>query len=92
MWSGFQSISAAFLIACAANFGDPGIDENVGAGGLHADDLRVDGRVGGLIGGGEDDHAGLVAETVLHPFQIVLAEIVVLIEHRYFAVGLVLQM
>ena len=57
-----------------------------------SNDLRVDGRVGGLVGRLDLDHRGrLVAEPVDQPLQIVLAEIVVLIEHADLGVGLVLQ-
>ena len=90
--SGFQSISPTFLIACAANFGVADIDEDVGAGRLELDDMVVDGRLRGLEAFFRDDHgSGLVAETVLQALQVVLAVIVVLIEHGDLGVGLFLQ-
>ena len=90
--SGFQSISAIFLIACAANFGvvmlkntsapvDLSLTIWLSIGGL--------GRLVALLG---DDHrGGLVAEPVLQALQVVLAVIVVLVEHRDLGVGLLLQ-
>ena len=66
-----------------------GDHEHVGAGGLQRDDLRVDGRLGGLVGRLLDDHAGVVgAEPFLEADQVILAEAVVLIEHRDLGVGL----
>ena len=64
--SGFHSISAIFLIACAANFGVVMLHEDVGAGRSELDDVAVDGRLGGLVALLGDDHGrGLGAEPVL---------------------------
>ena len=72
-------------------FWDRGVDENIDAFRLHIDDLRVDGRIGGLVGSLDRDHRFLFAEPVLQALQIVLTKIVVLIEHPDLAVGLLLQ-
>jgi len=48
MCSGFHSISAIFLIACAANFGRCDIEENVGAGRFELDDVVIDRGLRGL--------------------------------------------
>src|SRR6185437_9197747 len=55
------------------------------------DDLRIDGRVGRLVGRLDSNHLGLVAQPVLYALQVILAEIVVLVEHADLAVGLGLQ-
>ncbi len=75
-----------------AEFGDRDGEEEITAGRLHLDNLRIDTHVGGLVGILDLDHRRcLVAEPVDQPLQVVLAEIVVLIEHGDLAVGLVLQ-
>ena len=56
--------------------------QNVGAAGLQRRDLGVDGRIRGFVRLRSDDHlAGFVAEPCAHTVDVILAEIVVLIEH-----------
>ena len=72
--------------------GGGGGEQQVGAGRFQLQDLRVDGRVGDLVGRLGDDHRpGLVAEPGLDAVEIVLAEIVVLIEHADLGGGMLLQ-
>src|SRR5215470_7737784 len=67
-------------------------DEDIAAYPLHLNDLRVDGRVGSLVGRLDLDQSGrLIGEPVHQPLEIVLAEIVVLIEYADLGIGLVLQ-
>ena len=76
-------------IAWAANFGVAAMTNTSAPEPCSVDDLRIDGRLGGLVGGLLDQHAGMVgAEPVLQPDQIVLAEVVVLVEHADLRVGL----
>ena len=90
--SGFQPISAAFLMACAVNFGRGDVDEYVGIERLHLDDVRVDGRLGHLIGVfGNDHRRSLVAEAILQAFEIILSVVVVLVEDGDLGVRLFLQ-
>ena len=92
MCSGFHSISATLRIAWAANLGIATVTKTSQPAAFRSTICEVDGRVGGLVGLlGLDHRRRLVAEPVLEPLQIVLAEIVVLIEHADLAVGLVLQ-
>ena len=54
--------------------------------------MRVDRRLGDFIALLDDDHRlCLVAETFLEALDVVLAEVVVLIEHRHLGVRLLLQ-
>ena len=91
--SGFQSISAIFLMACAANFGVVMLIRSTSApAGLELDDVGVDRRLRDLVAFLGDDHRGrLGAESVLQALEVVLAEIVVLIEHGDLGVRLFLQ-
>ena len=58
-------------------------EDRVGAAALQRHDLRIHGRIGGFVGlRGHDHLIGVSAETVAQPVEIVLAEIVVLVEHR----------
>src|SRR5206468_631906 len=83
--SGFQPISAFFLIACAANFGVVMLKNTSAQGRLQGDHVRVDGGLGGLIAFlGDDQGPALRAQAVLEAFQVVLAVIVVLVQHRDF--------
>ncbi|MGX0994111.1 hypothetical protein AB7M38_001403 [Bradyrhizobium diazoefficiens] len=61
-------------------------EEDIRAGIMQRDDLRVDRGIADLIGLVGDDHAGLVAEPVLQTLELVLAGVVVLPEHRDLAV------
>ncbi len=57
------------------------IDKYVGIKRLHLDDVRVDSRLGDLIGVlGNDHRLGLVAEPFLQTFEIILPVIVVLVD------------
>ena len=70
MCSGFHSISRRLPDRLRGEFGDRGIDEDIAARRLHADDLRVDGRVGGLVGRLDDDHrAALSPSPSLTPLR-----------------------
>ena len=72
--------------------GRRGAEEQVGAGIPQLEDLRIDGRVGDLVGGFRHDHGrGLVAEAGLQPIQVILAEVVVLVEHADLGIRILLQ-
>ena len=92
-WTGFQPISAAFRIACAANFGDASLKKMSAPKGFQCDDLTVDGWVRGLVGDFADNHARccLGAEAILEAFEIIAARIVILVEDSDLALGVVLQ-
>ena len=73
-------------------FGQCDVEQCVGAGRLQRDDLRIDGRIGGLVGRLGDDHRlCLVAERGLQRVEVVLAVIVVLVQHRDLRIRLFLQ-
>ena len=68
------------------------IDEDVGVGGLDRHHLGIHRRHADLVGHAGDDHAVIfVAQHVLQPEDVVLAEIVVLVEHAELGVGVMLQ-
>jgi hypothetical protein len=70
---------------------DSGIDEDIDAGGLHADHLRSDRGLRCLIGCCDDDHRlRLVAKAIFETVEIIFPEVVVLVQHADFAVRLVL--
>ena len=79
-------------MAWAANLGICRDQESIGAAALQRHDLRIHGRIGGFVGLGGDDHLGrLVAQPLAQADQVVLAEIVVLIEHGDLGVRYVLE-
>ena len=81
-----------FLDRLRGEFRRCDIDEHVGAARLQLDDMAVDGRLGGLIAFfGNDHRCGLGAEPIRETLQIVLAVIVILIEHRDLRVRLLLE-
>src|SRR6266436_5482576 len=80
-----------FLDCLRREFRGGDADEDVGAGGFQLDDVVVYGRLGRLVTFFSDHHRGLGAEPVLQALDVVFAEIVVLIEDRDFAVGLLLH-
>ena len=66
MCTGFQPISAALRIACAANFGVVTLKKTSAPEAFSLMIWRIDRRVGDLVGLLGDDHRlGLVAEPVL---------------------------
>ena len=68
------------------------VEEHVGVQRLQLDDVRIDGRLCDLEAFLDDDHRRrLGAETVFQAFQIILAVIIVLIEHGDLGVRLLLQ-
>ena len=68
------------------------VDEHVGTSGFELDDVVVDGGFGGFKAFLGDDHrGGLGAEPVFEALEVVLAVIVVLIQHRDLGVRLLLQ-
>ena len=68
--SGFHSISATFLIACAANFGVEMLMNTSAPARLQPDDVAVDRRLGGLVALLGDDHRGALAPSPsLRPFR-----------------------
>ena len=90
--SGCQSSSEALRIASDGEFRRGEDEQRVGARGFERDHLRIDRWIGELVARLGDDHAGgLGAEALLQRHQVVLAEIVVLVEHRDLGIGLGLQ-
>ena len=68
------------------------VDEHVGAGALQLDDMGIDRGLAGLVALLGDQNAGrLVAEHFLQAGHVVLAEIVIGIEHRDFCIRPCLQ-
>ncbi len=67
-----------------------GVEEDIGAGSLQVDDLRVDGRIGRFVGQFRDDRH-LAGESVLETLHVVLTVVVVLVEDRDLALRVVLQ-
>ena len=88
---GFQSISATFLIACAANFGVVIEMKTSAPLDLQLDDVAVDGGLGGLVAFLGDHHRRLGAEPVLQALEVILTEIVVLIQDGDLAIRLFLH-
>jgi hypothetical protein len=73
-------------------FGQGDVEQCVGAGRLQSDDLRIDGRVGHLVRRLSNDHRfRLVAERSLQRVEVVLAVIVVLVQHRDLRIRLLRQ-
>ena len=69
-------------------FGSCDVDDDVRTGRLERHDPGIHRRLGDLERLRADDHrAGLFAKTALEAFEIVLAEIVVLVDHRDFGIG-----
>ena len=69
-----------------------GAEEQIGAAVLDLEDLGIDGRLGQFVGNFRHDHLrGLVAEAGLQAVEIILAEVVVLIEHADLGVRMLLQ-
>ena len=68
------------------------VDEDVGAGALELDDVGIDRGLAGLVALlGDQDARSLLAEHILQPGDVILAEIVVGVEHHDLGVGLCLQ-
>jgi hypothetical protein len=64
------------------------VNEYVGIERLHLDRVRVDGRLGHLIGVfGNDHRRSLGAEAILQAFEVILAVVVVLVENGDLAFG-----
>ena len=81
--SGFQPISAIFLIACAANFGVVMLKKTSAPVDFSLTMWKSMVGSRGLVAVLGDDHRGcLGAEPVLQALEVVLAVVVVLIEHR----------
>src|SRR3984893_11249949 len=66
------------------------VEEDIGAGGFQADDLGIDGGIGRFIRQ-LGDNLDLVADRILQTLDVVLTVVVVLIEDRDLAIGMVLQ-
>src|SRR5713226_8619582 len=68
------------------------VEKSVGARTLQRNDLRIDRRIGYLIGlFGYDQLGSLIAKTILEAFQVILAEVIVLVQHPDLGVGPGLQ-
>ena len=67
-------------------------EKRVSAGSFQGRDLRINRRIGGFIGCFRDDHRrSLAPQLIPQRFEVVLAEVVVLIEHADFCVRAGLQ-
>jgi hypothetical protein len=71
-------------------FGGSDVKEDVSPRGLQAYDLGIGARVRGFIGALGDDR-NLARKTIRQTFQIVFAEIIVLIQYSDFAFGMVVK-
>ena len=78
-------------MVCAANFGVVMLMKTSAPRGLELDDMAVDRRLRNLVAFLGDDRRCLGAEAVLEPLEVVLAEIVVLVEHDDLGVRLFLH-
>src|SRR6476620_8103932 len=73
-------------------FGNSRSQQNIGAASLQSYDLRVDGRIGGLISlFGHDHFVRPVAQAFAQSDEVIVSEIIVLIEYSNLSVGQVLE-
>ena len=73
-------------------FGDSRSEQNVSTAGLQRHDLQIHGRIGGFIRlRSHHQFIRLITKPFPQTFEVILAEIVVLIEHCNLGIGQILE-